>query len=199
MPDESPATGPTRRDLLLTGVAGSATATMLAPARASDEAVELIERLTGKTPTESDRLHLVMPRTFPNGYTVPLSIEVDSPMTENDHVRHVRVRGAAQSAHRGRKLSLSPTAKPTPRVDAHPPCRAAIRPGCCRDERWRAVDDQDLGRGRHERLRLTVIGVRQKMVAPMPRVQVPSAATKGEIFQVKALISHQMETGLRRR
>jgi sulfur-oxidizing protein SoxY len=91
MPDESPATGPTRRDLLLAGVAGSAAATMLAPARASDEAAELIERLTGKTPTESDRLHLVMPRTFPNGYTVPLSIEVDSPMTENDHVRHVRV------------------------------------------------------------------------------------------------------------
>jgi sulfur-oxidizing protein SoxZ len=35
------------------------------------------------------------------------------------------------------------------------------------------------------------------MVAPMPRVQVPSKVTKGEIFQVKALISHQMETGLR--
>ena len=35
------------------------------------------------------------------------------------------------------------------------------------------------------------------MVAPIPRVQVPTAATKGEIFQVKALISHQMETGLR--
>ena len=31
----------------------------------------------------------------------------------------------------------------------------------------------------------------------MPRVQVPSTATKGEIFQVKALISHEMETGLR--
>ena len=35
------------------------------------------------------------------------------------------------------------------------------------------------------------------MVGPMSRVQVPSTATKGEIFQVKALISHQMETGLR--
>ena len=35
------------------------------------------------------------------------------------------------------------------------------------------------------------------MVAPMPRVQAPSIATKGEVFQVKALISHQMETGLR--
>ena len=35
------------------------------------------------------------------------------------------------------------------------------------------------------------------MIAPIPRVQLPSATTKGEIFQVKALISHQMETGLR--
>ena len=35
------------------------------------------------------------------------------------------------------------------------------------------------------------------MFTPVPRVQVPSAAAKGEIFQVKALISHQMETGLR--
>jgi sulfur-oxidizing protein SoxZ len=35
------------------------------------------------------------------------------------------------------------------------------------------------------------------MDEPRPRVQVPSVATKGEIFQVKALISHQMETGLR--
>ena len=36
------------------------------------------------------------------------------------------------------------------------------------------------------------------MSTPTPRVQVPSTAAKGEIFQVKALISHQMETGLRR-
>jgi sulfur-oxidizing protein SoxY len=32
-----------------------------------------------------------MPRTFPNGYTVPLMLEVDSPMTEDDYVRQVRV------------------------------------------------------------------------------------------------------------
>jgi sulfur-oxidizing protein SoxY len=91
MPEESSPTGPTRRDWLLTAAAGLATATMLSPSRASDEAAELIERLTGKTPTESDRLRLVMPRTFPNGYTVPLSLEVDSPQAENDQVRHVRV------------------------------------------------------------------------------------------------------------
>jgi sulfur-oxidizing protein SoxZ len=36
------------------------------------------------------------------------------------------------------------------------------------------------------------------MVAPAPRVQVPSTAAKGEVFQIKTLITHQMETGLRR-
>jgi sulfur-oxidizing protein SoxY len=91
VPEETPATGLTRRELFLTGAAGVAIATIVSPASASDDAVELIERLTGKTPTESDRLHLAMPRTFPNGYTVPLTLEIDSPMTESDHVRYVRV------------------------------------------------------------------------------------------------------------
>jgi sulfur-oxidizing protein SoxY len=57
----------------------------------SDDDVAIVKQLTGKTPVQSDRIHLVMPRTFPNGYTVPLSLEIDSPMTEADHVRHVRV------------------------------------------------------------------------------------------------------------
>ena len=91
MPEESPTKGPTRRDFLLTGLTGLATATTVSSASASDEAIELIERLTGKAATESDRLRLVMPATFPNGYTVPLMLEVDSQMTEDDYVRHVRV------------------------------------------------------------------------------------------------------------
>lgn len=91
MPKESPTKGPTRRDLLLSGFTVLATATTVSSARAGDEAIELIERLTGKTATESDRIRLAMPATFPNGYTVPLTIEVDSPMTEDDHVKLVRV------------------------------------------------------------------------------------------------------------
>lgn len=35
------------------------------------------------------------------------------------------------------------------------------------------------------------------MFAPTPRVQVPSTAASGEVFLVKTLISHPMETGLR--
>lgn len=91
MPEESKIIDPTRRELLLTGVTGLATTIIVSPASAGDDATELIERLTRKIPIESDRLHLAMPRTFPNGYTVPLTIEVDSPMTEDDHVKLVRV------------------------------------------------------------------------------------------------------------
>jgi sulfur-oxidizing protein SoxY len=57
----------------------------------SDDDVAIVMQLIGKTSLESDRVHLVMPRTFPNGYTVPLSLEIDSPMTEADYVRQVRV------------------------------------------------------------------------------------------------------------
>ena len=35
------------------------------------------------------------------------------------------------------------------------------------------------------------------MTAPIPRVLIPSAVAKGEVFRVKTIISHQMETGLR--
>lgn len=35
-------------------------------------------------------------------------------------------------------------------------------------------------------------------MASKPRVKVPSAAKKGEIFEVKSLITHPMETGTRK-
>jgi sulfur-oxidizing protein SoxZ len=36
------------------------------------------------------------------------------------------------------------------------------------------------------------------MVTPTPRVQLPGAVAKDAVFMVKTLISHQMETGLRK-
>ncbi len=87
--------GLTRREVLMAGCIGSATlaSAFFSPgrARAQDETLELVERLTGQTPTVSDRLHLVMPAVFPTGYTVPMDLKVDSPMTEDDHVKRIRV------------------------------------------------------------------------------------------------------------
>jgi sulfur-oxidizing protein SoxY len=87
--------GVTRRTVLtaaaVAGCTGFASAALASSPPPSDDAAELIKQLTGKTPTASDRLHLVMPQVFPNGYTVPLTLAIDSPMTESDHVRHVSV------------------------------------------------------------------------------------------------------------
>ena len=52
---------------------------------------ELIERLIGRPATESSRLRLEMPPVFSNGFGVPLTLTVDSPMTETDYVRQVHV------------------------------------------------------------------------------------------------------------
>jgi sulfur-oxidizing protein SoxY len=94
--EETQRVGFTRRALLTAAVAGGVGfvgPTLVSPldANDSDDAVELIKQLTGKTATESDRVHLTMPRVFPNGYTVPLTLAIDSPMTETDHVRYARV------------------------------------------------------------------------------------------------------------
>jgi sulfur-oxidizing protein SoxY len=94
MSEEILAINLTRRALVTAAVAGStgfASTALASPLSASDEAIELVKKLTGRTPAQSNRLRLVMPEVFPNGYTVPLTLEVDSPMTILDHVRHVLV------------------------------------------------------------------------------------------------------------
>lgn len=114
---------PTRRAVLKTACVGTiacATTTLssLASAVAADEEMELVRRLTGGTPTESDRVRLEMPPVFANGYTVPLALEVDTPMTDADHVRVVRVfaprnplsRSPAFTSRRGAAAPGSPPA-----------------------------------------------------------------------------------------
>lgn len=86
--------GPTRRALLRAAVAGSAasaSAALAAPPGEADNSMELIAQSIGRMPVESDRVRLTMPPVFPTGSGVPLSLSVDSPMTQADHVRQVRV------------------------------------------------------------------------------------------------------------
>jgi sulfur-oxidizing protein SoxY len=82
----------TRRNVLLGGSSGLiAVGFPFIAIQAQEEAIDVIEGLTGHRATPSGRLRLLMPAVFPNGYTVPLTIEVDTTMTERDHVRHVRI------------------------------------------------------------------------------------------------------------
>jgi sulfur-oxidizing protein SoxY len=80
----------TRRGMMM-AAAGWASAGLIVGARADDDVDDVVKQLIGRGATESDRIHLTLPRTFPNGYTVPLTLQVDSPMTSSDHVKQVRV------------------------------------------------------------------------------------------------------------
>jgi sulfur-oxidizing protein SoxY len=86
----------TRRDVLMAGYAASlalASGALLRSqrARADDGTTQLVERFFGRPAAESNRIHLVMPATFPTGYTVPMTLDVDCPMTESEYVRQIRV------------------------------------------------------------------------------------------------------------
>lgn len=85
----------TRRKMLIGSSACSvfvASGTFFAlPALADDDDMSIVEGLTGRTATESGRVQLVLPAIFPTGSAVPMSLSVDTAMTEADHVRHIAV------------------------------------------------------------------------------------------------------------
>jgi sulfur-oxidizing protein SoxY len=80
-----------RRAILRASAAVSAALLMRSAAFAEDSETELVASLFSGRPIQSDRLRLDMPRQFANGYTVPLALGVDSPMTEADHPRAVHI------------------------------------------------------------------------------------------------------------
>lgn len=81
----------TRRVVLGAGAFAGVALSMRAAPGTPDPEMAVAEQLFGRAPVPSDRLRLDMPQIFPNGYTVPMAIDVDSPMTDSDHVRAVHV------------------------------------------------------------------------------------------------------------
>ena len=83
-----------RRQTLALG-AGAMTVAMLgassAPALANNDAEEAIKKFTGgKTPTQG-KIKLDLPEIAENGNTVPMTVTVESPMTEQSYVSEVLI------------------------------------------------------------------------------------------------------------
>ena len=82
-----------RREILVSG--GSlAIAAALPGRRAAADLSEMQawrQSILGERTTEKGRIVIDLPEIAENGNTVPLTIEVDSPMTENDHVKALHV------------------------------------------------------------------------------------------------------------
>jgi len=91
----------TRREFLSAAALLAAAAGLPASARAQATAnllrgteqdmLAAIARFTGSKPVTKGRVRLVVPPLVDNGNTVSISVDVESPMTETDHVRAVRI------------------------------------------------------------------------------------------------------------
>jgi sulfur-oxidizing protein SoxY len=85
--------GATRRDLLLAGIASlSATLIKITPAAATPESMKrAIRQVVGEAPVRKGKVTIDVPALVENGNTVALAIEVESPMTAQDHVKAIHV------------------------------------------------------------------------------------------------------------
>ena len=83
-----------RRQILTAGAGAFATITWgaaFSPALAANDSGDLIKAFTGgKTPTEG-KVKLDLPEIAENGNTVPMTVSLDSPMTDASHVTEVLV------------------------------------------------------------------------------------------------------------
>src|SRR5437660_12363222 len=80
----------TRRDFL----AGAVTVTVLpfAPARATPEAMAAaIKEVVGDVAVREGRVTLDLPPLVENGSTVPITVSVESPMSEADYIKAIHV------------------------------------------------------------------------------------------------------------
>jgi sulfur-oxidizing protein SoxY len=82
----------TRRQAIMVGAGATGAAVLgVSPALAKNDADEAIKTFTGgKTPTQG-KVKLDLPEIAENGNTVPMTVSVESPMTEASHVTDVLV------------------------------------------------------------------------------------------------------------
>jgi sulfur-oxidizing protein SoxY len=91
MSKASQGTPPTRREVLLVA-AGVTTASLVRGAAATEAAMdEAISGLVGEATPQRGKIKLELPSIVENGNTVPLTVSVESPMTEADHVESIHI------------------------------------------------------------------------------------------------------------
>jgi sulfur-oxidizing protein SoxY len=83
-----------RRQALTIGAGALAVASFgatIGPARAANDAQDLIKKFTGGKAATEGKVRLDLPEIAENGNTVPMTVTVDSPMTEQSHVTDVLI------------------------------------------------------------------------------------------------------------
>ena len=93
MEARSESASPTRRVILLAAAGvGVGLASLAPPVSATSAAMEeAIRALVGEATINRGKVRLELPPIVENGNTVPLTVSVESPMTEADHVASIHI------------------------------------------------------------------------------------------------------------
>jgi sulfur-oxidizing protein SoxY len=148
----------------------------------------------------ADLLQVDLPAAYDFGSTIPLGIVVSSPMTAVDHVRRVSVFAQGNPFPEVATLHFTPA-----NGQAHATTRIRLNEGT-----QRVVAVAELSDGRalvaERSIEVAISGCSAEsgageiaaMPMPEPRLKLPTAVRPGEVVEVRTMISHWMETGLRR-
>ena len=100
-----------RREVL--AASGGALATVafgaMSPAQAANDSGDLIKKFTGGKATTEGKVKLDLPEIAENGNTVPMTMSVESPMTEQSYVTEVLVVAAVRSTSTFTRLASQPS------------------------------------------------------------------------------------------
>jgi sulfur-oxidizing protein SoxY len=189
-----------RRELIRAGVTASAIWASLPLAIAATTVPDALkELLAGRRGIESTRIRLDLPPRFDYGKTVPLAFTVDGPMTEGNHVRRVSVFAEGNPFPEVASFHFTPESGA-----ASASTRIRLNEG-----EWEVVAVAELSDGSVWLGRRTIevatsgcgvetgVETGHAMPSPKPRLTVPAAVRRNEIVEIKTMISHFMETGLR--
>lgn len=98
---------PRRRTLGL--LVGAAALVVVRPARATpEELASILRGLFGERPMSAGKVQLELPKLAENGAVVPVTVSVDSPMTERDHVRRIHLFAEKNPQPRVLDIELGP-------------------------------------------------------------------------------------------
>lgn len=164
------------------------------------DAEHAIRAFFGNADFSPDGIEIDLPQHADAGNSVPLTVRLDSPMTEEDHPRVLHIVVDGNPTPHALSVWLPPAAG-----------RAEFSTRIRLETSQTVTAVAQMSDGRHLRAdrRITVsfgacgqIGTGTdddvRGFQPVPRVSVPATARRGEIIPIRALISHPMETGMRR-
>ena len=156
--------------------------------------------LAGRSAVASGRLLLDVPASFEFGTTIPLSFSVDSPMTEAQHVRRVSVFAEGNPFPEVASIDFTPA---NGRASAS--TRIRLNEGVQQVVAVAETSDGGVWLARRS-IKVAVSGCAAEsgveagyaMPQPEPRLKMPAVVRRDEIVAISTMISHWMESGLRK-